>query len=182
MQVLIEKIVNDRGLIAPVTAFVRQRVIIAVEEEGKRESPAMKKRPSALNCSPSASAAITLDKESKVRRSSSERHDRKDRRHHDSSLKLRDKHRKHRSSPSFSSRADAGLKVTSSKSSCSSSRSRSRISDSDRHKCRARLHEENFKVIHLVNNYFRKQLTIKRTRWRTRRQNTIDRFQYRLPR
>lgn len=38
MQIVSDKIVYDLGLIAPVAANVRQRVIIAVEEELKRES------------------------------------------------------------------------------------------------------------------------------------------------
>lgn len=103
IQVLIEKIVIDPGFIAPVTSFLKQRVINEVEIEICREPPVTKRVPSPPDRSPSAFVGTTSDEASEGRRSRRRRHDQKDRRNHNRSVKSRDKYKKNQCSSSSSS-------------------------------------------------------------------------------
>lgn len=81
MQTLIEKFATDLGFIAPVSAFLKQRVINAVEEELNQEAPVTKEIPSPPDRSSSAFASTASDEEPKAKQLRRKRHDQKFRRH-----------------------------------------------------------------------------------------------------
>lgn len=83
-------------------------------------------------------------------------YDRKDWRHCDSLVELRDERNTHKTSSSSSSQADSGLKIPAFKSSGLSSSSRSRSSGSDRYKSHLSRHEEKLDLVHPANHRFKK--------------------------
>lgn len=68
-QALLEKIVTDSGIVAPVHVIVKQHVIVTIKEELNRKQSVTKEITSPPNRSSSASSSSTLDEKSKDRRS-----------------------------------------------------------------------------------------------------------------
>lgn len=123
MQTLIEKILNESCFIAPVATFVQQRVIIVANKDINRETPVMKMISSPSNRFPSASAGTISGDEANARRSSREWLDPKHWRHRDTSVKSRNKCRKHQYAMFSSPQTDGGLNIPNFKSLGPSSRS-----------------------------------------------------------
>lgn len=147
-----------------------------VKQDLKRESLVANKISSPFDWSQTATAGSTSDEESEKRCLRRKRHNQKEWRHLDSSKKLRDMCKMHRSWLSLSSQADSSLKIPNFNSPGLSSRSRPRSSKSDRRNRRTQSEKEKLKVIHLVSHCCKNQSTTIPTAWQTRGQNTIDRF------
>lgn len=108
---LIENIVSGSVFIARVAAFVKRHVTQAGRKSIETRATSETEMPFSSDRSPSTSVGAILDIESKAKRPRRNRHGRKDRRYHDSSMKSREKRTKGQGLSSTSSLADGSQKV-----------------------------------------------------------------------
>lgn len=164
IQTLIEKIVNNRGFIAPVAVIFKQRVICAVHKALTSEPPVLKKILSTTDRFPSASTGPISDAKSNTRHPRGRRHDRKDLRHCNSWMDSCNERKKQQRTLSSSSQTKDSLKTSTSEASRLNSQSCSRSTELGRRKRCICCDEESLIEHHLLNYRLKKTVNYRKQR------------------